>query len=151
MKSGVMTVHSHSNQKKIRRENDTPSASATASLPAPLLLLPRQKRPYLVEIIPPSSSWRGGERIAILGDHFVDEEREMRVRFGEIVCVPEFFSTKTLICIAPRHTVGWRFRHFSRYILINFLLLFLVFFPLSFQILIFVLSSRRYCGSRHLK
>lgn len=120
VKSGVVTVHSHTNQKKvIRKGNESASASASASSaavstpspfptssPFPFFSLTRHTRPTLVEIIPSSSSYRGGERVAILGENFLDAEREMRVRFGDVVCIPEFFSSKTLICLTPRHDVG---------------------------------------------
>ena len=57
------------------------------------------------EIIPETADWRGGTRIAILGENFQNNPR-VRVRFGATQVVPEVLGPRTMICFAPRHPLG---------------------------------------------
>ena len=57
------------------------------------------------EIIPETADWRGGTRIAILGENFQNNPR-VRIRFGATQVVPEVLGPKTMTCFAPRHPLG---------------------------------------------
>lgn len=52
------------------------------------------------DIIPSFGYCTGNQRIAILGDNFVDSD-QLLVQFGTMSVKPEFHENKTLICVTP--------------------------------------------------
>ena len=62
--------------------------------------------PIITDVIPEVADWRGGTRIAILGENFVDNPARVRVRFGKTQAVPEVLGPMTMVCYAPRHPLG---------------------------------------------
>uniref|UniRef100_A0A7S4P0S2 IPT/TIG domain-containing protein n=1 Tax=Paramoeba aestuarina TaxID=180227 RepID=A0A7S4P0S2_9EUKA len=119
VRSEPMHVVSHSTLCKIAPPTGSSAVpSSSSSLlqfeqPAPMSL-GRQSpssmvvslSPTLTDVIPETADWRGGTRIAILGENFVDNPSKARVRFGSTQVVPEILGPRTLICFAPRHPLG---------------------------------------------
>ena len=66
----------------------------------------RAVSPMITDVIPEVADWRGGTRIAILGENFVDNPARVRVRFGKTQVVPEVVGPMTMVCYAPRHPLG---------------------------------------------
>uniref|UniRef100_A0A7S4JLG3 IPT/TIG domain-containing protein n=1 Tax=Paramoeba aestuarina TaxID=180227 RepID=A0A7S4JLG3_9EUKA len=97
VKSEPIHVVSHSTLCKIAPQADAPPV-ATKTPPKTTALV-------VGEVIPETADWRGGTRIAILGENFQDTHHA-RVRFGSTQIVPEVIGPRTMICYAPRHPLG---------------------------------------------
>ena len=98
VRSEPIHVVSHSTLCKIAPQADTaPARQAPAKVNSNSLAVG--------EVIPETADWRGGTRIAILGDNFQDTPHT-RVRFGSTQVVPEVLGPRTMICFAPRLPLG---------------------------------------------
>uniref|UniRef100_A0A7S4UQT4 IPT/TIG domain-containing protein n=1 Tax=Paramoeba aestuarina TaxID=180227 RepID=A0A7S4UQT4_9EUKA len=62
--------------------------------------------PTLFEIIPESTDDTGEMKLAILGQNFVNQPSTLRINFGGSWGVPQYRSSKTLLCIPPRRGPG---------------------------------------------
>jgi hypothetical protein len=54
----------------------------------------------LEDVIPPFGYCTGNQRVALLGQNFVDNE-QIYVQFGSHNVKPEFYDSKTLVCVTP--------------------------------------------------
>jgi hypothetical protein len=99
-----LRIVSHTTQNNIRPQTPVVGVASGARFvatqsarPAPLVI---------GEVVPEVADWRGGTRIAILGENFQDNPARVRVKFGWTQVVPEVLGPRTMICYAPRHPLG---------------------------------------------